>query len=82
MPARDFAGVSAWEVVEAIRADGEDQSFDVTRLPLAGPAGTLVESYEQAMAGPLRTLSLRDLGDPESAAASATPTIGSARRQA
>ena len=68
VPARDFAGVTAWEVVEAIRADGEDQSFDVSRLPLAGPAGALVESYEDAMAERLRALSLRDRGEPSAGA--------------
>ncbi len=82
VPARDFAGVSAWDVVEAIRADGEDQSFDVSRLPLSGPAGELVASYEKAMAERLRALSLRDLGDPESPAAAETPAIAPARRQA
>src|SRR5690606_29938457 len=76
VPARDFATVIAWEVIEAIRSDGEDQSFDVGRLPLQGQAGSLVEAYEAAMGEPLRAVSLRDLGLPGSAPVTPAPPPG------
>ena len=61
LPVHDLSETSAWQVVEAVRADGEHQSFDTTMMALPEPLERLVRKRDEAMAAVLEKTSLRSL---------------------
>jgi membrane protein len=63
LPVRDLSTISAWQVISAVRQDGEHQSFDPAMLPLPAPLERLVVEHEQALAEILGKASLRSLAD-------------------
>ncbi|MEO6271405.1 MAG: hypothetical protein ABIP08_13985, partial [Lautropia sp.] len=61
LPLRDLSTISAWQIVEAVRIDGEKQSFDVSLLPLPDALQRLIAGQERALAESMRGVSLRSL---------------------
>jgi len=63
LPLRDLSTISAWQIVEAVRTDGEKQSLDVSQLPLPDALQRLIADQERALAESMRGVSLRSLAD-------------------
>ena len=61
LPVNDLSATSAWQVIEAVRADGEHHSFHASMLALPDPVERLVQQHEQAMVDVLGQVSLRSL---------------------
>ncbi|MBA3479855.1 MAG: YihY/virulence factor BrkB family protein [Lautropia sp.] len=68
VPLRDLSGISAWQVIEAVRAEGEHQSFAPEALVLPEALERLVSEQERAAEEVLRTATLRSLVDQEAPA--------------
>lgn len=60
LPLREISAISAKQVVDAVRSDGETPAFGVDALRLPDPLQTMMENYEQASAEVLARTSLRD----------------------
>jgi membrane protein len=71
VPLHDLSATSAWQVVEAVRSDGEQQSYDPSFLVLPETLGQLVAEQERAAAEVLDRVSLRSLAREEAIAATA-----------
>jgi membrane protein len=68
VPVRDLAGTTAWDVVEAVRSEGEQHSLDPAQLVLPAPLARLVQEHDQALAGVLGRTSLASLLRPAAVA--------------
>jgi membrane protein len=79
LPVRDLAMISAWQVIEAVRREGEHESLDPTMLALPPSLERLVAEHDQALAGLLANVSVRELADvPEVAEPGAAATTSDA----
>ncbi len=61
LPAKDLSAISAWDVVDAVRADGEALAIGPDRLAATGPLDALLAAHESASAAQLGAATLRDL---------------------
>src|SRR5690606_19581923 len=68
VPVRDLAGTTAWDVVEAVRSEGEEHSIDPAQLVLPAPLARLVQEHDHALAGLLGRASLASLLRPAAVA--------------
>lgn len=70
LPARDLAHVSAKELLDAVRAAGEERYVDADALPGPEAVEQLVQRYENAIGAALNDISVKDLAgtlpDPQS----------------
>ena len=72
VPLRELVSMSAWDVVEAVRDDGEDHSLDSRLLVMPAPLEQLVQEHDQTLAAVLGRASLASLLRVEAVAAAAT----------
>jgi len=75
VPMSDLSATSAWKVIEAVRADGEAQSFDESALVLPDRVERLVKQHEDHIAGILGRTSLRSLVRDDDGAAGMEPQL-------
>ena len=61
LPVRDLASVSAKDLLDAVRAAGEDRYLSVDALPAPEPVERLLERADETAAAALSGISLRDL---------------------
>jgi membrane protein len=61
LPTHDSGATTAWQVIEAMRADGEHQSLQPSMLSLPPPVEAIVQQQDQAMADVLGKVTLRSL---------------------
>ena len=61
LPVHELSATSAWQVLEAVHADGEHQSFGVGIIPLPQALERLLRERDEAVAGILGNASLRSL---------------------
>ena len=61
LPLRDISTISAWQILEAVRSDGEKQAFGAEQLVLPDTIQRLVANQEEALAESMRSVSLRSL---------------------
>ncbi|MGH8736212.1 MAG: hypothetical protein ACREU5_03695 [Burkholderiales bacterium] len=62
LPMRELAGVNAKELLDAVRAAGEDRYLSVEALPAPEPVEQLLKRYDEANASVLAKVTLKDLG--------------------
>jgi membrane protein len=62
LPARELAGVSAKDLIDAVRAAGEDRYLGIGALPGPEPVERLLKRYDEAAASALGKVTLKDLG--------------------
>ena len=62
LPARDLSGVNAKELLDAVRAAGEDRYLGVAALPGSEPVERLLKRSDDAAASVLGKVTLKDLG--------------------
>ena len=62
LPVRELAGVNAKELLDAVRAAGEDRYLGVEALPAPQPVEQLLKRYDDAAAAVLAKVTLKDLG--------------------
>ena len=61
LPVRELAGVSAKELLDAVRAAGEDRYLSVEALPASEPVERLLKRCDEASASVLAKVTLKDL---------------------
>jgi membrane protein len=61
LPLRDLQSASAKELLEAVRAAGEDRYLSVEALPAPEPVERLLERSDEALASALSGITLKDL---------------------
>jgi len=61
LPVRDLAGVSAKDLLDAVRAAGEDRYLSAEALPGPEPVEQLLKRYDDAMKTALGKVTLKDL---------------------
>ena len=71
VPMRELSSMTAWDVVEAVREDGEDHSLDSGLLVMPSPLEQLVQEHDQAIAAMLGRANLASLLRVEAVAAAA-----------
>ncbi|MEP6971483.1 MAG: YhjD/YihY/BrkB family envelope integrity protein, partial [Betaproteobacteria bacterium] len=75
LPARDPARITVAEVLDTVRAAGEDGFLTPSRLPSVGAVDDVIAQMQQATVSALDNMSLRDLAErPRAAAIKATTT--------
>ena len=91
LPARDLSAITVRQLLETVRAAGEDRFLNPAALPVSAPVDAVLTRMEQALSAATGTVTLKDLaGDPLDEAQSAGSSEGaevflakpSARRQA
>ncbi len=73
VPMRELASMTAWDVVEIVREDGEDHSLDPDLLVMPEPLERLVQAHDQAIAALLGRASIASLLRQDAVAAAASP---------
>jgi membrane protein len=71
VPMRGLTAMTAWDVVETVREDGEDHSLDPSLLVMPARLERLVQEHDQAIAAVLSRASLASLLRVEAVAAAA-----------
>ena len=64
LPVRDLGAVSARDLLDAVRAAGEDRYLSAEALPGPEPVERLIKRYDDAMASALSKVTLKDLAAP------------------
>jgi len=83
VPMHELSATSAWQVIEAVRADGEYRSFDVDSLVLPDQVQRVVAELERAVSEILDKTSLQSLiRDESTAAADTAQGVGTAKAAA
>jgi membrane protein len=83
VPMHELSATSAWQVIEAVRSDGEYRSFDAPSLVLPDHVQQLVDEHERAAAEVLGKASLQSLVRARhEAAADAAQGVGTAKAAA
>ena len=62
LPARDLATVNAKDLLDAVRAAGEDRYLSVDALPGSEPVERLLKRYDEVAGPVLAKVTLKDLG--------------------
>jgi membrane protein len=74
LPARDPAQIKVTEVLDTVRAAGEDRFLSPDRLPAVGSVDDVVAQVQQATVRALDNMSLRDLAERAPEAATVMPS--------
>jgi len=75
VPMQELASMTAWDVVQAVREDGEDHSLDPSLLVMPAPLERLVQEHEEAIATVLGRASIGSLLRQEAVAEAASSPI-------